>query len=78
MLNQRNGQKIQRFGRELHSNRSLLQSQAADAADPEQLLSQHHIFYCQTQRLSVIAILINFNCLIDEADSFFLHRHQPF
>ena len=31
-----------------------------------------YIFYCQTQLLSVIAILFNFNCLIDEADSFYL------
>jgi hypothetical protein len=27
-------------------------------------------FYCQTQLFSVIAILFNFNCLIDERDSF--------
>ena len=31
-------------------------------------------FCCQTQLLSVIAILINFSCLIDEGPSFFSLR----
>jgi hypothetical protein len=51
---------------------------AAVVIYPEQRVSANHIFYCQTQLLSVIAILFNFNCLIDEADSFCADSESTF